>query len=70
MFRFEVGARVLLKKYDWDYKDQAIEGEILDKAPNYIKVRILSGCWFSINSIHWIFDGAWYVVRRVGNKSH
>ena len=32
MFRFEVGAKILIKRFDWGEREKTIEVEILDKA--------------------------------------
>jgi len=63
MFRFEVGAKILIKRYDWA-DDKTIEVEILDKAPTRIKAKILSAGWFKVGEIHWLSDREWFPVGR------
>ena len=64
MFRFEVGAHILVKRRD-SPRYEAIEVEILAKSPGRIKAKICSDGWFSLDSIHWLDDSTWYAVGRV-----
>ena len=64
MFRYEVGATILVKRYEApDY--EPIEVEILSKAPNTIKVLILSDGWFARNAISILTSDKWYSVGRM-----
>ena len=63
MFRYEVGAKILVKRFDW-YDDKSIEVEILGKAPMRIKAKVLSGSWFRIGDIHWLSSREWFSVSR------
>lgn len=68
MFRFEVGARVLVRNYDWDVNHVSIEVCILEKIPNHIKVTVESEGWGQLGEVLWLDDLNWYVYRRVSNK--
>lgn len=54
MIRAKIGKRLLVKRFDWDIDHTAIEVEVLEKAPCYIKVRVLSDGWFHRNDIYWL----------------
>lgn len=64
MFRFEVGARILVKRFP-DTDSEPIEVEILAKAPHMIKALILSDVWFARDSIHWLSAYDWFSLGRV-----
>ena len=64
MFRYEVGAKILVVRFDWDEVSKAIEVEILGKAPTRIKAKILSDGWFEVGEIHWLSDREWFSVSR------
>jgi len=64
MFRFEIGANILIKSYkrpDYD----PLEVKILGKAPNKIKAEILSDGWFARGSIHILTGAEWYPIGRI-----
>lgn len=65
MFRYEIGARVLVRRYDWDEIGKAIEVKILDKVPTFIKAEVLSDGWFRIGEVHWLSDKEWFSISRV-----
>lgn len=67
MFRYEVGATILVMQYDKpDY--EPTEVVILAKAPNAIKVEILSGGWYPLGSIRVLTNDKWYSVGRIKEK--
>jgi len=63
MFRFEVGANILLKKIGEG--GVVIEVEILAKAPWRIKALMEDDGWFRRHSIHWLSDDEWITLGRV-----
>lgn len=67
MFRFEVGAKILVRRYDWYDEDETIEVEILAKAPTQIKAKVLSDGWFRVGEIHWLSDKGWFPIGRSKN---
>jgi len=62
MFRFEIGAKIIVKKSDGGYYHDV---EILAKYPNMIKAKILSDGWFKCGSIHWLNSDDWIPLGRV-----
>jgi len=62
MFRYEIGAHILVRRIGMD---TTTDVEILDKAPNRIKVRVLSDDWFGLGKIVWLSDDGWISVGRV-----
>jgi len=67
MFRYEIGAHILLKCRD-NPELEPIEVKILAKVPTRIKAEILSDGWFQRKSIHWLSDSNWFSVQRVGKE--
>ncbi len=67
MFRFEVGAHILIKRAD-NPEHEPIEVEILGKAPNMIKALIETDGWFTRRSIHWLTSTEWFAIGRVKSK--
>jgi len=64
MFRYEVGATILVKQYDnTDY--EPIQVKILAKSPRTIKVEILSGNWFRVGDIHILTADRWFSIGRM-----
>lgn len=68
MFRYEIGAHILVKRFEGDATQEAIEVKILAKAPNQIKAEVLSDGWFSLGSIHWLSGGDWFSIARVRSR--
>ena len=64
MFRYEVGAIILVKNRE-RLEYEPIEVEILAKAPNTIKVEILSGGWFRVGSIQILTNDKWFSIGRM-----
>lgn len=64
MFRFEIGATILVKQY-LRTDCEPMEVKILSKAPNTIKVLVLSDGWFRLNSIHILTSNKWFSVGRM-----
>jgi len=64
MFRYEVGAKILVKRRDWDEVGKTIEVKVLNKAPNRIKVKVLSDGWFRVGEVHWLSNWEWFSVGR------
>ena len=64
MFRFEVGATILVKQYD-NPSYAPIEVKILAKAPNAIKAEILTGGWFPQGVIRILTSDKWYPIGRI-----
>lgn len=62
MFRFEKGANIVVRKRG---STNCMEVKILAKAPNMIKVKVLSDGWFKRGNIEILTDGEWYVVSRM-----
>ena len=66
MFRYEIGAKILVKRReDTDY--EPIQVEILAKARNTIKVKVLSGGWFPIGAITILTSYKWFSVGRLND---
>ena len=64
MFRYEVGATILVERYENpDYEPMKVE--ILSKAPHMIEVKVLSGSWFSIGDIRILTDDVWFSIGRM-----
>ena len=69
MIRYPVGTKILVKNMDRIDSDP-IEVELLDRMPNYVKVRVLSEGWFAVGSIRWLPTGSyekeqWFSVGKV-----
>jgi len=64
MFRFEVGANILVRQAGWDY-ERAIEVKILDKVPNRIKAEIVTDGWFKVGEVHWLSSDNWITIGRI-----
>ena len=62
MFRHKIGARILVERNEGG---EIIEVEILAKAPNAIKARVLSSGWFDVGKIYWLFAHKWSSRGRV-----
>jgi len=67
MFRYEIGATVLVLKYFIENQEPT-EVKILAKAPNTIKVEILSDGWFKRGSIRILSGDVWYAIGRIKEK--
>jgi len=63
MFRFEAGARILIKRFE-SLDSEPIEVEILAKAPKMIKVQVLCDGYFAKNSIRWLSSDNWFSIGR------
>ena len=64
MFRFEIGATILVKRFnDTEYEPQEVK--ILAKAPNTIKVLTLTDGWFGVDKIRILTSDKWYSVGRI-----
>ena len=64
MFRYEIGATILVKRYsNTDY--EPTEVKILAKAPNTIKAEILSDGWFKRGEIRILTSCDWFSVGRI-----
>jgi len=64
MFRYEIGAHILVKRQGYLEHDP-IEVKIIARAPNMIKARIISDGWFKVGEIRWLTDSNWFSVGRV-----
>jgi len=64
MFRYEVGAKILVMRREHpEYEPTQVR--ILAKAPNAIKVEILSDGWFKRNDIRILTNDKWYSIGRI-----
>jgi len=63
MFRYEVGAHILIRKAD-EPERGPIEVKILAKAPNMIKAEIISDGWFRVGETRWLHSDNWFSVSR------
>jgi len=66
MFRYEIGAEILVGRHD-NLEHEPTLVKILDKAPNTIKVEILSDGWFRRGEIRILTDDKWFTLKRMGN---
>ena len=64
MFRYEIGARILVMKYE-SVEHEPTQVEILSKASNVIKVRVLSDGWFKRYDIRILTSDKWYSIGRM-----
>ena len=64
MFRYEIGATILVSKYSIE-DHEPTEVKILAKAPNTIKVEILSDGWFKRGDIRILSGDTWYAIGRI-----
>lgn len=64
MFRYEVGANILVKRHRRP-DDEPIEVKILAKGENLIKAEILSDGWFAIGAIRILTGDEWYSIGRI-----
>ena len=64
MFRYEIGAKILVRQWDWNEIGKTIEVEILEKAPTRIKARVLSDGWFKVGEVCWLSDKEWVSMGR------
>jgi len=64
MFRYEVGATILVKRYA-DTDSEPIEVKILARGRNVIKVEVLSGGWFELGAIRILTNDVWYSIGRI-----
>lgn len=64
MFRYEIGAIILVKRYK-GLDCEPVEVKILAKGSNTIKVEVLSGGWFELGSIRILTGDKWYSVGRI-----
>ena len=64
MFRYEVGATILVMRYE-NPEHEPTQVEILAKAPSTIKVLVLSDGWFKANDIRILTSDKWYSIGRM-----
>jgi len=64
MFRYEVGAKILVMKYE-SPEHEPTQVEVLAKAPNAIKVLVLSDGWFNRYDIRILASDKWYSISRM-----
>jgi len=64
MFRYEVGAKILVRRRE-NPEHEPTQVEILAKAPNAIKVLVLSDGWFKRHEIRILTDEKWYSTNRM-----
>ena len=64
MFRYEVGAKILVMRYE-NSEHEPTQVEILAKAPNAIKVCVLSDGWFKRHDIRILTNDKWYSISRM-----
>lgn len=64
MFRYEVSAKILVMRYE-NPEHEPTQVEILAKAPNAIKVLVLSDGWFKRHNIRILTSDKWYSVSRM-----
>lgn len=64
MWRFETGATILVKRHD-NVEHESTEVKILAKAPNIIKVEILSDGWFRRGEIRILSADDWFSMGRI-----
>ena len=64
MFRYEVGATILVRRHR-NVEHEPAHVKILAKSPNTIKVKVLSDGWFRIGEIRILTSGEWFSVGRM-----
>ena len=64
MFRFKIGETILVKRFQ-NPNYEPTEVRILAKAPNAIKVEVLSDGWFGRGEIRILTGREWYSVGRI-----
>jgi len=64
MFRYEVGAKILVLNRE-NPECEPTQVEILAKAPNAIKVLVLSDGWFKRHDIRILTDDRWFSISRM-----
>ena len=62
MFRYEIGATILVKKYG---HTTPVHVKILAKAPNTIKVEVLDDSWFRKGQIQILTADDWFTIGRM-----
>ncbi len=55
---YKVGTHILVRRFDRSLSEEPIEVEILDKAVNATKVRVLSHGYYKIGEVVWL--DTWY----------
>ena len=68
MFRYEVGATILVKRRD-DVSKDPVSVQIIAKGTNTISVKVLDNNWFRMGSIQTLTSDNWFSVGRINAES-